>query len=73
MQEREKLAQKGYDVTTKDLGLGWLCVLEWHGQIQNFHGITEPETIRRAAAYVERLEQGYRKQQMRLACEECSE
>lgn len=73
MQVRELLESKGYDVQMQDLGMEWLCVLEWHNQIKNFFSVTEEGAIQQAARYVAELEAGYEAQRSRMRCEGCGE
>ncbi len=71
MCDRQILQDQGYDVNTRDLGLSWLCVLERHGQIQNFYGVTEQEALRLATRYVDQLGRDYARQRQRLVCDGC--
>ena len=73
MDLRKLLREKGYDVQTKNRGIGWQCTLEWHNRIQTFTGPTEAESIKLAATFVAQLEESFQIQQARLRCESCGD
>ena len=67
------LETKGYTVSARNVGLEWMCSLEWSNTFKTFFGTTEAAAISRAVKYVENLEKQFEEQQRRLSCEGCGE
>lgn len=73
MDARKYLSDKGYDPQTKNMGMGWISTIEVNMRVQTFHGVSQRVALERAVEYVERLEQRFAEQQLRLRCEGCGE
>jgi hypothetical protein len=69
----QTLEAKGYTVSARNVGLEWMCSLEWCNTFKTFFGTTETVAISKAVEYVENLEKQFEEQQRRLLCEGCGE
>ena len=69
----QALEIKGYTVSARNVGLEWMCSLEWSNTFKTFFGTTETVAITKAVEYVENLEKQFEEQQCRLLCEGCGD